>query len=269
MKSFLQAASATVPPLESPVRTNECERADSASVPIKVAGMLFLIVTLGTVQTDGFAQTIPQGFSAYATLTTDYRFRGVSRTGGDPAIQGSADYTHPSGFFVGVWASTVGDSDHRTGKDFDGGEIDYYTGYGRNLGDDWFGSATLIRYAYVGEASRLDFDNTELVLAADFRDQLSGSLAYARYDSGDGSLAYELSARHLIANHFQFSARLGFNDLENIVGGRYLYWDLGVSKVFRHLTLDLRYSDSDQNAARLFGSNLTGATIVFSISVGS
>ena len=39
------------------------------------------------------------------TLTSDYRFRGVSQTFGDPAFQAGADFTMPSNFYVGTWAS--------------------------------------------------------------------------------------------------------------------------------------------------------------------
>ena len=41
--------------------------------------------------------------SANVALTTDYRFRGVSLSGGDPALQGGFDVSHSSGFYVGTW----------------------------------------------------------------------------------------------------------------------------------------------------------------------
>ncbi len=60
-------------------------------------------------------------------LTTDYRYRGLSQTRFDPALQGGADYTHTaSGFYAGVWASTIKWID-----DFGGDakvEIDLYGG---------------------------------------------------------------------------------------------------------------------------------------------
>ena len=43
-----------------------------------------------------------------ATLTSEYRYRGLSQTRFDPALQGGADYTHnPSGFYAGTWLSTI------------------------------------------------------------------------------------------------------------------------------------------------------------------
>jgi uncharacterized protein (TIGR02001 family) len=44
-------------------------------------------------------------------LTTDYRFRGVSLSGGDPAIQGGITVSHKSGFYVGAWSSSLADGD--------------------------------------------------------------------------------------------------------------------------------------------------------------
>lgn len=40
-------------------------------------------------------------------LTTDYLFRGISQTRGGPAIQGSLDIEHASGFYIGGFASNV------------------------------------------------------------------------------------------------------------------------------------------------------------------
>ena len=38
---------------------------------------------------------------------TDYRYRGISQSRLDPALQGGADFAHKSGFYVGTWASTI------------------------------------------------------------------------------------------------------------------------------------------------------------------
>ena len=40
-------------------------------------------------------------------VTSNYVFRGISQTHGKPAIQGGIDYLHPSGFYVGAWASSI------------------------------------------------------------------------------------------------------------------------------------------------------------------
>ncbi|MFC0254601.1 TorF family putative porin [Massilia consociata] len=43
-----------------------------------------------------------------AAITSDYRYRGLSQTSLDPALQGGADYVHgPTGLYVGTWLSTI------------------------------------------------------------------------------------------------------------------------------------------------------------------
>lgn len=45
--------------------------------------------------------------SMNVALTSDYIFRGISQTQGDPAIQGGLDVAHESGLYIGTWASNV------------------------------------------------------------------------------------------------------------------------------------------------------------------
>ena len=43
-----------------------------------------------------------------AALTSDYRYRGLSQSRLDPAVQGGADYVHnPTGLYVGTWLSSI------------------------------------------------------------------------------------------------------------------------------------------------------------------
>ena len=63
--------------------------------------------------------------SANVAMVTDYRFRGVSYSGGDFAIQGGFDVAHSSGFYIGTWASSL--DDETTG--YGDTELDVYGGY--------------------------------------------------------------------------------------------------------------------------------------------
>lgn len=67
--------------------------------------------------------------SANVALTTDYRFRGLSFSDGDIAIQGGFDVAHDSGFYVGVWGSSIEDS-----PTFGNSEIDIYGGWSGEVG---------------------------------------------------------------------------------------------------------------------------------------
>ena len=76
-------------------------------------------------------------------LTTDYRFRGLSLSGGDPAIQGTINLNHSSGFYVGTWASNLEDSDV-----YGNMEIDVYGGWTGEVTSGLTADAGLVYYAY-------------------------------------------------------------------------------------------------------------------------
>ena len=88
----------------------------------------------------------PITVSANVALTTDYRFRGVSLSGGDPAIQGGLDIGHSSGFYAGTWASSI-----------DGGpaygelELDVYAGYSAELSEGLTFDVGILYYIYPTE----------------------------------------------------------------------------------------------------------------------
>ena len=51
----------------------------------------------------------PWDLSFTLNFVSDYRARGISQTWLAPAVQGSIDLKHESGFYTGVWASNVSD----------------------------------------------------------------------------------------------------------------------------------------------------------------
>ncbi len=95
--------------------------------------------------------------SSTTGFTSDYRFRGISQSAGDAAIQGSIDVGYDNGIYAGVWGSNVdfGDDAHL--------EIDWYVGYGADINDDLSWDATLYYYTYPGYED-VDGDYAELDL---------------------------------------------------------------------------------------------------------
>ncbi len=69
----------------------------------------------GLFATVAFAQTAPAApeapeaspVTANVSLTSDYRYRGISQSNFKPAIQGGFDYAHESGFYIGNWNSSI------------------------------------------------------------------------------------------------------------------------------------------------------------------
>lgn len=111
-------------------------------LPSLAAGSMFLAAHPARGN-DETAAAGPFELSANVALTSDYRFRGISLSDRDPAIQGGADISHESGFFVGTWASSIADT---AGANV---EIDLYGGYAGVAGPIDY-TATILYYAYPG-----------------------------------------------------------------------------------------------------------------------
>lgn len=81
--------------------------------------------------------------SANVAVVSDYRFRGLSLSDRDPAVQGGIDVSHESGLFVGTWASTI--------ADYGGSnvELDIYGGYAGSAGGLDY-TITALAYVYPG-----------------------------------------------------------------------------------------------------------------------
>jgi uncharacterized protein (TIGR02001 family) len=80
-----------------------------------------------------------------ATITSDYRFRGVSQTDKHFAIQGTLGVTTSSGFYFGTWGSSIDDY-VSAGSDQ---EIDLYAGYKKTFSGTTVDSG-LLYYYYPG-----------------------------------------------------------------------------------------------------------------------
>ena len=107
--------------------------------------------------------TGPIDFSANITLASEYRFRGVDLSGGDPALQGGVDLAHGSGFYVGSWASTL-DNDTVGYGDV---ELDIYGGWSGDLSDAVSVDVGVIGYLYP-DAGPGDFDYIEFYSSVGF-----------------------------------------------------------------------------------------------------
>ncbi|MGH7521039.1 MAG: TorF family putative porin [Gemmatimonadales bacterium] len=92
-----------------------------------IASSAAVIVAMPAVQ----AQS-PHTLSGNVTIVGDYRFRGVSQTYTQPAIQGGVDYASATGAYAGAWGSNVSGNQFLNGGSL---ELDLYGGYRWTLGD--------------------------------------------------------------------------------------------------------------------------------------
>jgi uncharacterized protein (TIGR02001 family) len=205
------------------------------------------------------------GWSASATGTSDYVFRGISNSDNDPAIQGSVGLTYGM-FYVGTWASSI---------DFADGvntEIDYYAG----ITPTWQGISFDFGWLYYNYPDDQTFDYWELKAAASYEVlpkltakgtfYWSPDVAGNEWDVYEGSLAYELPKTWLFTP--TVGGLVGYTDNEDDTLD-YTYWNAGVALAVENLTFDLRYWDTDISNGSCSGTfglsaNACGERFVFS-----
>lgn len=232
--------------------------------------------TKGESETGPFAA---KNFSASVALTTDYVYRGVSQTDENWAIQGSFDYGHPSGFYVGAWASNV-DEIVSEGNI----EMDFYGGYNRELFKDFTLDIGVIYYFYPdpGPGPRRDFIEGVFGLKYVFSSiALSPELGLS-YNYSPDFYGADDDGHHLLGTldltlpyELGLGGQLGY---QNVKGGEttgggagenggsgfdYLYWGLGLSREIKGFVLDLSYWDTDEED---FLGSSADSRIVFTLS---
>jgi uncharacterized protein (TIGR02001 family) len=92
--------------------------------------------------------------SANLGITSNYIFRGITQTGGKPAVQGGFDFAHDSGFYAGTWLSNISWLEDFGAYNHSSLEWDFYGGFKRNIGDtDFYYDLSAIYYYYAGNAN--------------------------------------------------------------------------------------------------------------------
>ena len=115
-----------------------------------------LVIGCGMAAVPAFAdETDPPAavtVTGNVALVSDYRFRGISLSAGDPAIQGSINVNHSSGLYAGIWGSSLEDT-----PVYGSVETDFYAGWTGAVGDGLTADVGLTYYVYfngkVGDAN--------------------------------------------------------------------------------------------------------------------
>lgn len=224
-----------------------------------VTAGLFSLAALAGFSATAQAGDNPWGpFTGGATLTSDYRFRGISQTDRDAAVQGWLQYDHASGFFANVWASNT---DFNDTTSYDSSvEVDLTAGYNFKFGPDTTGSAKALYYWYAdanAPTGAPDYDYWELMgtVGHNFgKFSVSGEIAYSPdfFASTGDAWALTGGATYPVMDTFLFftggltaSAHVGHQWRDISSGEDYLYYDLGATATWEQFSVDLRWVDTD------------------------
>ena len=211
--------------------------------------------------------------SANVALTSDYRFRGLSFSDGDIAIQGGIDVAHDSGFYIGTWASSIEDS-----PTFGHTELDLYGGWSGEVISGLTLDAGLLYYVYPngqgGAAGPSDYFEPYASVAGTIGPvEVKSGIAYAldgqaSLGNNDNTYIYTGISGGIPNTPISLSATIGINDgsLGNPTGvpfdNNYIDWKIGADwAVTENITASVAYTDTDAPSV----NNLTDAAVVFTL----
>jgi uncharacterized protein (TIGR02001 family) len=216
----------------------------------------------------------PHTFTANVGLFSQYIFRGLSQTNGNPAIQGGFDYAYnfgPASFYIGNWNSNISWLTDGAQYSSSSLESDVYAGIKGNFGEtDFTWDAGVLQYFYPGNvaAGGAKGDTTEVYGALGWK-WLTAKLSYVvsnkafAVQDAQGTYYLDISAAYPVGDSgFTLIAHYGDqkydgNDTRN-AGGQsndtiYSYqdyklgatYDLGkLSKVLTGTTFGAYYSNT-------------------------
>lgn len=189
------------------------------------------------------AQDSP-GFAGGVTFTTEYILRGVSQSDDEPAVQGNIDFV-AGGFYAGVWGSSIEISELAFSES--PVELDFYLGYVWEWDSGWSFELGGVAYEYPRD-DLLDYQEAVVGfgykvfnLKAYYSDDFLGLGGAGQYY--DGTVEIPLGdSGFTLAVH---GGRSIFDDEVGILD--YTDYRGGLSYTWNNLTVDVSYTDTDEN----------------------
>jgi len=228
------------------------------------------------------AEDNPWGpITAGVSLTSDYRFRGVSQSSRDAAVQGWVQYDHASGFFANVWASSIDFKDTTT---YDStAEVDLTAGYNLKIDANTTGVGKVIYYWYPGSsapAGKPSYEYWELQgeidhSFGDIATSLNVAFSPDNFSETGNSWALTGGASKPVLDSFLFftggldaSAHIGYQWIDDNAHSTpdYLFYDFGATAKWDAFSLDVRWVDTDMNKADCIATTNCQGGIVLSLS---
>ena len=199
---------------------------------------------------------------------TDYRYRGISQSRLDPALQGGADWVQSAdgGFYVGTWASTI-KWIKDAGAEKGSVEVDVYGGYKGSIMEGLGYDVGLLQYWYprnrYDQVSGEKADTTEVYGALTYG-PVTAKYSHALTDTfgtADSKNSYylDLSASFEITDGWMLVPHVGRQKIKNSTNLSYTDYSLGLSKDFSGFVV----------SATFVGTNADKAAYVTPVSDGS
>lgn len=205
------------------------------------------------------------GLYSHVTLTSDYRYQGVSSSDGHAAFQGVIHHFRPDGWYAGLFVSEV-DYGYAQSPDV---ELDFYGG--KTLKLDSRTDLKLQALATIFPDNKTPGPTFNFVQAGVSVIRREGPLTLTGLTTyvPEGSFAagpiwrVEAEAAYGLTKSVTLKALAGRQATERRPDRS--YWSVGAEARWRHLVFEVRYQDTDLSRARcgfnpdICGPALTGA----------
>ncbi len=222
-------------------------------------------------------------------LASQYVYRGLAQTNGNPAVQGGVDYAYKGFFYVGAWMSNSSYFNDLMNGASSSLEMDGYAGFKGKISGDWKYDVGFLHYDYPGTYPAASLAAAKLVTPNS--NEVYASVGYrklwVKYSRATGTLfgipnssgTYYLEANGdfpILDTGFILSMHAGRQSFRGIAPDgstndslfSYTDYRVGISKDIHKYILSLAATTTNVKAAsytNLFGRNTAAGHVVFSI----
>ncbi|MDB5437752.1 MAG: hypothetical protein JWM33_179 [Caulobacteraceae bacterium] len=224
---------------------------------LSAAAALAVLTAAGAAQAEVTTSGMIGAFS-------DYRLRGQSLSNLTPVMQGdmeiATDLAPGLKAFAGVWGSSL-DKEAGAGAL----EVDLYGGLsGSAAGFDW--KTTYLKIKFPDQPT-IDFDQYNASVGHALG-PMSGTLGVVHDDYGktDSTYYYGTVGLPIPKTPLALSATYGLEDGDTWDSKS--SWGLGATATYQKFKLGLEYIDTNKDLLNASGKNLTGATVLLSLTAG-
>jgi uncharacterized protein (TIGR02001 family) len=178
------------------------------------------------------------------TAVSDYRFRGISLSDEDFAIQPTITISHKSGLYAGLWGSNLGDSLDAVYGDV---EVDLYAGWTGEVASGTTVDVAAVYYYYPDGTGASDYFEPYVSVShaiGPVTAKAGVNWAPSQAATGNNNFTYYYGQLgfSIPKTPITLTARLGQQDLGPAT---YTEWAVGATATWKSLTFGLQYVDTD------------------------
>jgi uncharacterized protein (TIGR02001 family) len=170
----------------------------------------------------------PHTFTGKVAVYSEYEYRGIAQSSQKPALQGTLDYAHSSGFYVGTFVTNIEwlkDAASVGGFDTNARiEWDIYGGFKYEIAKDWVLDVGYLRYEYPSSGAFSPKPNTDEAYVGLSYGPMTVKYSYSFNDTfgvpnSEGSSYIELAANVPVVDKLTFNGIVGYQKYKGTNNG--------------------------------------------------